>query len=70
MHAIKTDNPNAKGADKIYMIKKIMSSDDEVIELDGNDAVKTNGNVESWLGGLIKSMKSALSKVFQKFHNQ
>lgn len=52
------------------MIKKIMSSDDEVIELDGNDAVKTNGNVESWLGGLIKSMKSALSKVFQKFHNQ
>jgi len=51
VHAIKTDNPNAKGADKIYMIKKIMSSDDEVIELDGNDAVKTNGNVESWLGG-------------------
>jgi len=69
VHAIKTDSPPGRDANKIYMIKKIMSNDGEVIDLEGNDAVKAAGNVENWLSALIKSMKSGLSRVFSKYHN-
>jgi hypothetical protein len=60
INKIKCDNPQGKGPDKVYLIKTILSNDDEEIPLEGSDTVKAAGNVEAWLGQLIKSMKSAL----------
>jgi dynein heavy chain len=69
INKIKCGDPQGKGPDKVYLIKAIMSNDDEEIQLEGNETVKAAGNVEAWLGQLIKSMKNALMKIFQKFHN-
>lgn len=63
---IQTDGGSGKGADRIYIIKKIFSHDDECIEFDTDIGVKTNTNVESWLMVLIKSMKAALQKLFNR----
>jgi dynein heavy chain len=70
VNAIKTDNGTGRGADKVYIIKQIKSSDDETIELDGDNAVKTNTNVENWLTHLITSMQKGLQKLFSKYQNQ
>lgn len=70
INAIKTDNGTGKGADKVYIIKQIKAIDDETIELDGDNAVKTNTNVENWLNHLITSMKKGLQKLFSKYQNQ
>lgn len=67
--AIKTDNGTGKGADRVYTIKQIHSSDGEVIELEGDNAVKTNTNVESWLQKLIVSMQKGLQKLLSKYQN-
>jgi len=69
INSIKTDGGNGKGADKIFMIKKIISGDEENIDLDGDLSVKTNTNVENWLMTLIRSMKSGLMRLFNKYHN-
>jgi dynein heavy chain, axonemal len=68
INTIETDGGSGKGVDKIFLIKKIKSADDECIELDNDLSVKTNTNVESWLGVLKKSMNLALQKLFNKQH--
>lgn len=70
INAIATDGGNGKGADKVYLIKKIISADNEQIELEGDLSVKTNTNVESWLQVLTLKMREALRKIFHRYHNE
>jgi dynein heavy chain 1 len=56
INTIATDGGNGKGVEKVYLIKKIMSQDNEVIELEGELSVKTNTNVEQWLQTLNKKV--------------
>jgi Dynein heavy chain, N-terminal region 2 len=50
VNAIEADGGAGKGIDKIWQIKKILSNDKEVIDLDTTElSVKTNTNVENWL---------------------
>lgn len=66
INKIQTDGGSGKGAEKVYVIKKIFSHDDECIEFDTDIGVKINTNVESRLMVLIKSMKATLQKLFNK----
>lgn len=49
------------------MIKKVMSQDGEVIELEQDLSVRTNTNVEMWLEVLSKKVQEAIRKIFNKF---
>lgn len=69
INGIATDGGNGKGADKVYLIKKILSNDGEVIELEGDLSVKTNINVENWLKTLTVKMREALRKIFHRYNS-
>ena len=67
INSIATDGGQGKGIDKVYMIKKVMSQDGEVIELEQDLSVRTNTNVEMWLEVLSKKVQTALRKIFNRF---
>lgn len=69
INAIDTDGGNGKGNEKVYVIKKILSQDGEVIDLDGDLGVKTDINVENWLKTLTVKMREALRKIFHRFNS-
>lgn len=69
INAIGADSGTGKGADKVYLIKKILSNDGEVIELEGDLSVKTNIAVEGWINKLTVKMREALRKIFHRFNS-
>lgn len=71
VNAIEADGGAGKGIDKVWQIKKILSNDKEVIDLDTTElSVKTNTNVENWLQIFITKMKEALRKKFFIHYNE
>lgn len=69
INAIDTDGGTGKGNEKVYVIRKILSTDGEVIDLDGDLGVKTDINVENWLKTLTVKMREALRKIFHRFNS-